>query len=78
MVANMIFLFKEAWENTAPQCRLELLQDPDFAGDLEDSKSTLGETLCTFGKPYTCSCQLDVQEADMCVTQFNGISDYLS
>ena len=35
--------------NTAKQCRLGLFQDSDFAGDLEDSKSTSGETLCVFG-----------------------------
>ena len=29
--------------NTAKQCRLGLFQDSDFAGDLEDSKSTSGE-----------------------------------
>ena len=31
--------------NTAEQCRLGLFQDSDF-GDLEDSKSTSGGTLC--------------------------------
>ena len=35
--------------NTAKQCRLGLFQDSDFAGDLEDSKSTTGGTLCVFG-----------------------------
>ena len=35
--------------NTAKQCRLGLFQDSDFAGDLEDSKSTFGGTLCIFG-----------------------------
>ena len=35
--------------NTAKQCRVGLLQDSDFAGDLEDSKSTSGGTLCVFG-----------------------------
>ena len=35
--------------NTAKQCRLGLFQDFDFAGDLEDSKSTSGATLCIFG-----------------------------
>ena len=35
--------------NTAEQCRLGLLQDSDFAGDLEDSKSTSVGTLCIFG-----------------------------
>ena len=35
--------------NTAKQCRLGLFQDSDFAGDLENSKSTSGGTLCVFG-----------------------------
>ena len=35
--------------NTAQQCRLGLLHDSDFAGDLEDSKSTSGGLLCIFG-----------------------------
>ena len=35
--------------NTAKKCRLGLFQDSDFAGDLEDSKSTSGGTLCIFG-----------------------------
>ena len=35
--------------NTAKQCRLGVFQDSDFAGDLEDSKSTSGGTLCIFG-----------------------------
>ena len=35
--------------NTAKQCRLGLFQDSDFAGDLEDSDSTSGGTLCVFG-----------------------------
>ena len=35
--------------NTAKQCRLGLFQDSDFAGDLEDAKSTSGGTLCVFG-----------------------------
>ena len=39
--------------NTAKQCRLGLFQDSDFAGDLEDSKSTSGGTLCVFGS-HTC------------------------
>ena len=35
--------------STAKQCRLGLFQDSDFAGDLEDSESTSGGTLCFFG-----------------------------
>ena len=34
---------------TAQQCRLGLFQDSDFAGDLEDSKSTSCGLLCIFG-----------------------------
>ena len=37
------------WEILLSQCRLGLFQDSDFAGDLEDSKSTSGGTLCIFG-----------------------------
>ena len=33
----------------ACECRLGLCQDSDFAGDLDDSKSTSGGTLCIFG-----------------------------
>ena len=36
--------------NTAKQCRLGLFEDSDFAGDVEDSKSTSGGTLCIFGR----------------------------
>ena len=35
--------------NNAKQCRLGLFQDSDFAGDLEDSKSTSGGTSHVFG-----------------------------
>ena len=35
--------------NTAQHCRLGLFQDSDFAGDLEDSKSTSGGVLRIFG-----------------------------
>ena len=52
--------------NTAKQCRLRLFQDPDFDGDLEDSKSTSGGTLCVFGshtfvpKSWMCKKQTSV------------------
>ena len=35
--------------NTAKQCTLGIFQDSDFAGDLEDSKSTSGVALCVVG-----------------------------
>ena len=47
--------------NTAKQCRSGLFQDSDFAGDLEESKSTSGGTLCIFGShtfvPLSWMCQ---------------------
>ena len=46
--------------NTAKQCRLGLFQGSDFAGNLEDSKSSSGETLCIFGSRTFCSDKLDV------------------
>ena len=56
--------------NTAQQCRLGLFQDSDFAGDLEDSKSTSGGVLCFFRKSHVCANKLDVQETDFSFTQF--------
>ena len=49
--------------NTAKQCRLRLFQDSDFAGNLEDSKSTSGGILCIFGS------QTFVPTSWMCKTQ---------
>ena len=46
--------------NTAKQCRLGLFQHSDFAGDLEDSKSTSGGTLCIFGSHTFVPKKLDV------------------
>ena len=37
------------WVISAQHCRLGLLQESDFAGDLEDSKSTSGGIRCIFG-----------------------------
>ena len=49
--------------NTAKQCKLGLFQDSDFAGDLEDSKSTSGGTLGIFG------CHTFVPTSWMCKKQ---------
>ena len=49
--------------NTAKQCRMGLFQDSEFAGDLEDSKSTSGGTLCIFWKSYICSNRCKKQTA---------------
>ena len=55
--------------NTAKQCRLGQFQDSDFAGDLEDSKSTSGGTMCIFGSltfvptSWTCKKQTAVSHS---------------
>ena len=49
--------------NTAEQCRLGLFQDSDFAGDLEDSKSTSRGTSCVWG------CHTFVPTSWMCKKQ---------
>ena len=56
-------------DNTAKQCKLGLFQDSNFAGDLEDSKSTSGGTLCVFGShtfvpiSWTCKKQTSVSHS---------------
>ena len=55
--------------NAAQHCRLGLFQDSDFAGDLEDSKSTSGGVLCIFGSrtfvpiSWTCNKQTSVSHS---------------
>ena len=57
--------------NTGKQCRLGPLQDSDFAGDLEDSKSTSGGVLCIFGShtlvpiSWMCKKQTSVSHSSM-------------
>ena len=50
-----------SWVIQKKQCRLGLSQDSDFAGDLEDSKSTSGGTLCVLKShtfvPISCMCK---------------------
>ena len=48
--------------NTTQHFRLGLFQDSDFAGDLEDSKSTSGSVVY-FWFSHTCAHQLDVQKS---------------
>ena len=54
--------------NRAQQCRIGSFQDSDFAGDLEDSKSTSGGHLCFFGSQTFCTNKLDMQETDLGLT----------
>ena len=55
------------WVTLQKQCRLGLFKDSDFAGDLEDSKSTTGGTLCIFGShtfvPISWMCKKKKQTA---------------
>ena len=71
--------FKQYWHvgHTAHQCMLGLLHDSDFAGDLEDSKSTWGE-FCAHLEVIRLFHKLDVQETDFCLTHFNRIWNCLS
>ena len=59
--------------NTAQQCRLGLFQDSDFAGDLENSKSTSGGIISVhFRKSNNCATKFDVHETNLSFTPFNG------
>ena len=52
-------------------CFLALFQDASFAGDLVDSKSTIGGLLCLVGPTTFCHFSMVVQEAD-CGVPFQG------
>ena len=56
--------------NTAQHCRLGLFPDSDFAGDLEDSKSTFRRNSVSFQRPNICANKLDVHETVFSFTQF--------
>ena len=63
--------------NTAQHCRLGLFQDSDFAGDLQDMKSTSGGVLCISGSrtvvlvSWMCRKQSSVSH---CSTEYEIIS----
>ena len=48
-----------------------LFQDPDFAGDLEDSKATSGGKSGCLRKSNIRSHELEVQERNLSVSQFD-------
>ena len=62
--------------NTAQRCRLGFFQDSDFAGNLEDSKSTSGGILRLFGSRTFVPVNWDVQETNFGITQLYWIWDY--
>ena len=57
------------WKTQHNKCRMGLFPDSDFAGDLEDSKSTSGGLLCMFGSQtfvpasWTCKKQTSVSHS---------------
>ena len=51
------------WEILLSNADWGLFQDSDFAGDLEDSKSTSGGTLCLFPKIWMCKKQTAVSHS---------------
>ena len=61
---------------TAQQCRLGLFLDSDFAGDLQDSKSTSERNVVHNRESNVCSNQLDVQETNRSFEGFCGIRGY--
>ena len=63
--------------NTAKQCRLGLFQDSDFAGDLEDSKSTSGGILCILGSHTFVPISWMCKKQTCCSSQFNRIRNHL-
>ena len=63
--------------NTAKQCRLRLFQDSDFAGDLEDSKTTSGGTLCIFGShAFVRISWMCKKQTNFSFAQFNRIRNH--
>ena len=65
---------RKNWKHhTAQHCRLGLFQVSDFAGDLEDVKSTSRKESYVLWKPSICHHQLDVQETNVSKPQFYRI-----
>ena len=62
--------------NIAKQCRLGLFQDSDFAGDLEDSKSTSGGTLFNFGSHTFVPISWMCKKQTFSFAQFNRIRNH--
>ena len=62
--------------NTAQHCRLVLFQDSDFAGDLEELKINPERNLMYLRKSNICSHKLDVQQANVSVSQFHRIGSF--
>ena len=65
--------------NTAPECRLRLFQDWFCREILKTQKSTSGGLMCIYGSHHTfVPISLDLQETNICLTQFNWSWDSFS
>ena len=65
-------------ETAAQHCRLGPFQDSDFAGDLEDSKSTSGGVLCIFGIRTFVPISWLCKKANISISQLYRIRDHLA
>ena len=61
--------------NAAQHCRLGLFQDWDFFRRPWGLEINIGGSFVHIWKSYTCSYQLDVQEANIGITQFHRIGN---
>ena len=61
--------------NAAQHCRL--FQDPDFVGDLEDTRSQHRVEFCAYLEVVHCSHQLDMREANTDISQFHRIGIFV-
>ena len=64
--------------NAAQHCRLGLFQDSDFAGDLEDSKSTSGGVLCIFGSRTFVPISRMCTKQNFSISQIHKIKDHFA
>ena len=62
--------------NAAQHCRLVLFQDSVFAGDLQDSNQQQAFFVHLW-KSNICTHQLDLQEADVSISQLKRITDHI-
>ena len=64
------------WETLHNNVNIDSSEDSEFAGHLEDSNIYFMWNIVHVWKPHICSIKLDLQEADVCVTQFNRRVNY--
>ena len=65
-------------DNAVQHCRSRLFPDSDFGGALEDSKATSGGVFVHLQKPNICTNKLNVQKANVSISQFHWIRDHFA